>query len=148
MINLIKEKVCSQNDCENTFFQFNSLEKYCSAECKMKDCKPIEKKQRKRICQVSKKQQKLNLKYSKIRKEFLSQPENKYCPVFGFRTSEIHHTKGRVGYADDWARQFDVPLMIDERFFLAVSRKGHQRIELNPEWAKQKGYSLNRHNET
>lgn len=144
MINIIKEKVCGQKDCENTFMQFNSLEKYCSVECKMKDHKPIRKKKSSRIKKISKKHQSLLQRYTKIRKEFLSQPENQYCPVTGFKATEIHHMKGKIGYADEWAKEFNVPLLIDERYFLAVHRSGHQRIELNPEWAKQKGYSLNR----
>ena len=66
------------------------------------------------------------------------------CPITGTdidMSSDIHHKKGRNGYADDWARLNDIPLLIDPRYFLAVSRVGHQWIEMNPTKAKQMGLS-------
>lgn len=92
----------------------------------------------------SKKRIDIEKEYSKIRKEFLCRKENLICPVTGHAASEIHHKMGRMGYADDWAVENNIPLLIDERFFLAVSRKGHRKIEENPKWAKENGYSLNR----
>jgi hypothetical protein len=35
-------------------------------------------------------------------------------------------------------------LLLDQRFWLAVSRKGHKAIEQNPEWAKKMGFSESR----
>lgn len=86
----------------------------------------------------------LDKKYSRIRKEFLSKKENQKCPVTNKQTIEIHHKMGKIGYADEWARLNDVPLLIDERFFLAVSRDGHNYIEANPTKAKEKGWSVKR----
>jgi len=48
-------------------------------------------------------------------------------------TTEIHHKRGRVG-----------ALLTDESHFLAVCRSCHSMIELNPEWAKENGYSESR----
>lgn len=70
---------------------------------------------------------------------------NKVCAVFpDQKATTIHHKKGKVGYADDWAREHDIPLWLDERFWLAVSMDGHTKIENNPEWAKENNFSLNR----
>lgn len=83
--------------------------------------------------------------YESVRQVFLSKPENKFCRLFpGNLATEVHHKKGRVGYADDWARRNGIPLLIDVRYFLPVSREGHNKIENNPEWAKALGYSHDR----
>ena len=71
--------------------------------------------------------------YSQLRKAFLNKKENKICPITNERTTEIHHKKGRIG-----------DLLIDTRYWIALSRTGHIFIEQNPEWAKENGYSLSR----
>ena len=69
----------------------------------------------------------------------------KKCAVFPDKQAiDVHHKQGRVGYADEWAREQDIPLLLDERFWLPVSRDGHTKIEMNPDWAKKKGFSLDR----
>lgn len=71
--------------------------------------------------------------------------KNKNCAVYlHLPASDVHHMKGRVGYADDWARQNDVPLLLDKRFWLPVSRVGHVKITLESTWALENGYSLSR----
>ncbi|MDR4892241.1 MULTISPECIES: hypothetical protein [unclassified Chryseobacterium] len=106
--------------------------------------KPKELKIRKPLPKVSKKRAVENAKYTVNRLEFLGKPENRICPVTGQETTDIHHKMGRVGFADQWARINNVPLLLDIRFWLAVSRDGHNKIEMNPEWAKEMEYSLNR----
>ena len=74
--------------------------------------------------------QKLAL-YSQKKKEFMI---GKICPIYpNLPVEDIHHKKGRDG-----------DLLLDERYWLAVSRKGHIWIELHPIEAKEKGYSLSR----
>lgn len=90
-----------------------------------------EKKKKKRIRSLSVKREAENKIYLQKRKVFLE--ANTVCPVTGGRTTQIHHKKGRTG-----------KLFLDIRFWLAVSAEGHKKIELNPEWAKEMGYSLNR----
>lgn len=136
---------CAYKECGKEFKKFKTTDKYCSGLCQFKDKKPdITLKNVKPIRKISKKQSILNAKYLVVNKEFLSKPENKICPVTGQQTTEVHHKKGRVGFADDWARENNIPLLLDVRFFLAVSRKGHRQIEENPEWAKEMGYSVSR----
>lgn len=121
--------------------QYNSLQ---SCKCKLCLAKKPQRatKKQKPIRKVSAKQEKLDKKYSILRVEFLSLPENQICPVTKLPATEVHHVKGRKGYADDWARENNIPLIIDVRFFLAVSRLGHDKIENNPEWARENGYSI------
>lgn len=83
------------------------------------------------IRKLSKKRAKQNREYSTLRKQFLELNPN--CRVCGIEATDIHHKKGRTGH-----------LLTDIRFFLPVCRRCHQRIELNPSWAKEKGYSLSR----
>lgn len=146
---IIKNRECQDSECTETFRQFNSLQKYCSPQCKIKNIKvefvtgfPLYKKllkksksnKRKRIPFMSKKRKLEFPIYSVNRKIYLNRPENRWCPVFpSKRAIEVHHKKGRIG-----------SLYLDERYWLAVSDQGHKKIELNPKWAKEKGYSLSR----
>lgn len=95
--------------------------------------KPEPKPKRKRIPvnKVSKKRQEENKIYKVKRAEFLKL--HTICPITGGRTEDVHHVKGRTG-----------TLFLDERYWLAVSREGHRKIEENPIWAKENGYSANR----
>lgn len=101
-----------------------------------------ETKIRKPLPKVSKKRAIENARYTVAKIQFMSKPENKICPVTGQPTTDIHHKSGRVGFADQWARINNIPLLLDTRFWLAVSRDGHRQIEENPTWAKELGYSL------
>lgn len=105
---------------------------------------PKEVKPRKPLPKISKKRAVENAKYTVSKIQFMSKPENKVCPVTGQPTTDIHHKMGRVGFADSYARINNITLLLDTRFWLAVSRDGHRQIEESPIWAKENGYSLNR----
>jgi len=146
-----KLKVCKISGLE--WKQYNSLQKCPCEECK-KDTpkkqflpkhKPnLKLKSFKPIPKVSAKRKIENLKYSALRVEFLGKKENKICPITKQPTTELHHKMGRVGFADEWARLNNISLLIDVRYFLAVSRNGHRWIEENPAEAKEMGYSADR----
>jgi len=115
-----------------------------------KEHKPIENKDLELCATCNKKRRDVDDKlYPGVRKDFLAM-----CIKFGIVSpidkteitmdSDIHHKMGRTGYADKWARDNDISLLIDARFFLAVSRTDHQWIELNPVKAKELGYSYSR----
>jgi hypothetical protein len=71
--------------------------------------------------------------------------QGKMCAVFPEeRAVDVHHRMGRIGFADEWARQNEIILLLDKRFWLPVSRRGHREIEENPNWAKKKGFSVDR----
>lgn len=89
--------------------------------------KPQEKKPRTRIRSVSPKQKRKLGLYHSIRLQFL---HGKQCEVFpSKKATEVHHMRGRAG-----------TLLIDTRFFLAVSRDGHDLIHRNPNWARLNGF--------
>lgn len=133
---MIKNKLCTV--CETSFTPYSSFDKTCGDyECKKQfqssKVKQEPKQKQKPIAKVSKKRQIEQLKYSVLRVEFLGKQENKKCPIMGTETTDVHHKKGRVG-----------SLYLDTKYWVALSREGHKKVEENPEWAKENGYSLNR----
>lgn len=146
MINIKSDPVpCADKECDNHFVRFRTTDKYCSYSCKKKNQKPPTNKKHYIIPKISKKQKKALTEYFKVRAEFLNSLTNYSCPVYPEKSvSDVHHMKGKEGYADDWARENNIPLLIDTRYFLAVSRMGHGYIELHPIWAKENGYSYDR----
>ena len=99
------------------------------------------------IRKVSTKQAKRNTLYSKQRIEFLA--ENPKCAMkvdsrcLG-NANTVQHTKGRVGYADQWARDNDIWLINDVRFFLPACWPCHSYAEEHPNEAKEKGWAITR----
>jgi hypothetical protein len=89
---------------------------------------------RKPIRRISDKQAERNRQYSKDRREFLSRAENQNCRVFKEKkATEVHHRKGRLGR-----------FLLEQQWWLPVSREGHQWIESNPDAAREKGFILTR----
>ena len=146
MINLKTHKECAADDCTVVFKLYRTTDKYCSYECKKNNTTPTKSKNY-TIPKQSKKMAALMPRYYKIRADFMNALDSQDCPVYPDKSiSDVHHKKGRSpdAYADDWARENNIPLLLDVRFFLAVSRYGHDYIEANPKWAKEMGYSLDR----
>ena len=130
--------------CGKEFKLSRTTDKYCSSGCMYSDNKEKPLKPLKSINKVSKKQTVLNAKYTVLRIEYLGKQENKICPITGNEATTVHHKKGRLGYADEFARLNDIPLLLDIRFWIALSMDGHDYVERNPQWAKDKGYTLSR----
>jgi len=134
------EKVCKLSGI--TWRKYNSLQKCTCEECrKANPPKPFVSRSKPNlqlkkfyiIPKKSKKRESEEKEYLKLRKEFLSRPENKVCPITKKPTTDVHHKKGRIG-----------SLLLDTRYWIALSREGHDFVEKNPVWAKENGYSLNR----
>jgi hypothetical protein len=71
--------------------------------------------------------------------------KGKMCAVYpSQKATQIHHMMGRVGYADNLAKENNVKLLLDERYWLPVCMEGHQKIEEHPVWAKIRGFSIDR----
>jgi len=119
--------------CGNEFKLFKTTDAYCSPICKTNNtnnkAKTVKKKPS--IAPVSEKRLKQLAEYRIIRKEFLSDPDNQICPVTGDEVTEIHHTNGREG-----------DRLNDVRYFLGVSRRGHNWIHDNPQEAREKGWLI------
>ena len=144
MIKQNKSNICGDDDCNNAFVKYKSTDKYCSWDCKRKNTK-VKPKKKYVIPKISKKQKTALASYFKVRADFMNNLESQFCPVYGDKwVTDVHHKKGKEGFADDWARNNKVPLLVDTRFFLAVSREGHEYIENNPISAKKMGFSEDR----
>ena len=104
--------------------------KWCGPECAEEWRNKLMEKQ-KPIANRSNKRAGEEREYIKRAREFV---KGKMCPVYPeLRASQVHHMKGRIG-----------ELLLNEKYWLAVSAKGHDFIERNPKFAKKKGWSLDR----
>lgn len=131
-----KERICKVSG--HKWRQYNSLQKCPCESCKKVSYSSVGKQKPnlklkffKPIPKVSKKRKIENAKYSVLRIEFLSKPENRICPITKQQTTEVHHTycgKDRAKY------------YLDVSTWLAVSRDGHNWIHNNPKEARELGY--------
>lgn len=125
--------------CGNHFVMYNSLNPYCSPECKFKYSKPFDLKLKPlyKIPNQSKKSKALNPIYEKIRIEVLSEAKFK-CFIDGCTNvaNTIEHRMGRKGFADEWARDNNIPLRIDKRYLAACCLHHNGELENNPELSK------------
>jgi hypothetical protein len=96
------------------------------------------------IKKVSEKRKKENGKYLAEAILFL---KGKNCAVYPhLKATEVHHKKGRNGYADQWAKDHGITLLMDKRLWLPVSSEGHRYITENSKWAIEMGFSVERNN--
>lgn len=73
--------------------------------------------------------------------------KGKKCAVIPtLPATDVHHSAGRGihAYYDEWAQERGICLLMDERFWVPVSREGHTEIENRPAWAKRMGFSEDR----
>lgn len=132
-------KICADSECNTKFKQYNSLSKYCSPKCQNKNRKVnLKGKSLYQIPKVSKKQNELIKKYEKIRIEVLSEAKFK-CFIEGCTNvaNTAEHRMGRKGYADEWARENNIPLMIDKRYLSACCLYHNLELENNSELSKK-----------
>ena len=132
-----KEKKCGDKDCDNKFKQFNSLQRYCSTLCSLKNKNPEKVKVYVPIKKVSKKRQIENAKYSVLRIEFLG--KNEVCFIAGCnkKANSVEHIMGRKGFADEYARQNNISLYLDVRFWKPCCLECNLELENNSELSKK-----------
>lgn len=123
--------------------------KTCDKKCEGEYCfahKPKKPMKRTRIKQGGVKIAYLSAKrivqereYSKVRREFLSQDENKYCFISGCgkKATTIEHRSGRDGFYDEWARENNINKLNDVRFFAPCCWDHNSELENNPELSKE-----------
>jgi hypothetical protein len=83
-------------------------------------------------------------KYAVKKKRWI---KGKVCAVLkNVPATDVHHSAGRGidSYYDEWAEERGICLLLDERFWIPVSREGHTEIEKRPDWAKIMGFSEDR----
>lgn len=134
-----KNKYKKCKNCGELFTpKYRTTERFCSYKCHTEDLKKKPVKKRTAINKVSKKRQSEMLKYKKQRLAFLSRPENQVCFIDGCnkKANTIEHTRGREGYADDFARENRITLYLDERFWKPCCLQHNLELENNPELSK------------
>ncbi len=126
--------------CQEEFKKRAPIDTYCSVKCnilakKARDDKKGNTNKPKPIAKFSSNRAKRNAAYLVANKLFLTKDENKFCPVIALLenktvpATEVHHTNGREGER-----------LNDQKYWLGVSRKGHQWIHANPELARESGW--------
>jgi len=91
-------------------------------------------KKRKRIRPRTPEREAQYLVYRILREEFFLKSENQMCAVYPYlRACDVHHMKGKLG-----------EMLNDVRWWLPVSREGHDWIDLHPKLAKERGFSGDR----
>jgi len=89
------------------------------------------------IPKFSNKRSKQEAAYNVACKVFKMKAENKYCPVMSklkgttVLTTDVHHINGREN-----------EMLLDQEFWLAVSREGHDWIHAHPEIAREEGWLI------
>lgn len=134
----LPEKEC---ECGTVFTQFNSLNRFCSYTCKARYSKKQDKKPPKTpkpIRKFSEKRTLINNSYKVIRIEVLTEA-NFICFIDGCQNTAntIEHTAGRLGFYDEWARDNNIPLIIDKRFLKACCLYHNGELETNTELSKK-----------
>ncbi len=136
----LKPKKCKYPECELPDRMYTPTRcpdsGYCSPRClnRHKPPKPrqaIPKKSKKRIAD--------DKVYNPARKKFIALPENHFCFIDGCnaRATTIEHTRGRKGFADDWARDNNISLYIDVRFWKPCCSFHNPELERNSELSKK-----------
>lgn len=138
-MNICKWPDGCDNYCEGTT-------DYCASHNAMhRKMERLSKKAVKKPKAIPKRSQNMTIimeEYNRRRPGFLYK---KKCAVFpNLKATQIHHQKGREGYADDYARDNDIPLILDERYWLPVSQEGHDKIGANWQWAIDNKFSYER----
>jgi len=142
-----KKKKCRNPECGKEFTPYKSTDKFCCAHCFYSCQETKESKPKKSFKPISdKKAYRLSI-YRPLRDTYLK--EHPVCEVHDCEraTTNLHHKKGREHniFDDDWARDNDIPLLYDVRYFMACCDLCHpKRIHENPEWAYKHGYLISR----
>lgn len=108
--------------------------------------KPRKQMRRTPIKKVSARKSKLDSKYSRLKREFMARPENRWCPVAmsgvlvfpgdpanlpyprQIRTCDLHHVFRRGKF------------YLDVSTWMALSREGHDFVENNKAVARARGW--------
>lgn len=54
----------------------------------------------------------------------------------------VQHMSGKIGYADEWARENEVPLLLDVRFWMPLCLNAHIYVNEHPKWSCENGYAF------
>lgn len=93
----------------------------------------------KEIPKQSAKRKKENPKYTVLRLQFLAIPGNQRCFIDGCnkRADTVEHIMGRKGFADQWARDNNISLYLDVRFWKPCCNDHNLELERNSELSEK-----------
>ena len=139
---MIKQKIGKCSECEQSAPEQPLIAGKCKThywQFRSTKWKKSEPKEIKPIPKFSKKREKENREYTIKRLQFLAQPENLRCFIDGCnkRADSIEHIRGRKGFADDWARENNVSLLLDVRFWKPCCNEHNLELERNPELSQR-----------
>lgn len=128
------DKFCGEDSCkeaENKYKEDKLKEKQKKPNLQLSKMKPIKKVSDKRALE--------NIIYKSERIKFLQLPENKNCFIEGCNSeaNTIEHIMGRKGFADEYARENNISLYLDKRFWKPCCLKHNLELENNPELSKK-----------
>lgn len=101
-------------------------------------------KELKSINKISPKRRDLNQIYAQRKAKYLF--DHPRCEYHGkdCKGGTLHHMAGRQGYVDDYAREHDIPALIDDRYFMNLCPTIHNWATENSKDAIEKGISISR----
>ena len=131
-------------NCKTKFTPTKFLQKHCE-DCKEEELQyqalKIAKtpQAKKPIKPFSDKRKIENLKYLAQRIVFLGKKENQRCFIDECKNpaTTIEHSAGRLGFYDDWARDNNVSLYLDQRFWKPCCHFHNLELEQNSELSKK-----------
>ena len=128
------DKFCGEDSCkesENKYKEEKLKERQKKPNLQLSKMKPIKKVSDKRALE--------NIIYKSERIKFLQLPENKKCFIEGCNSEAdtIEHIMGRKGFADEYARENNISLYLDKRFWKPCCLKHNLELENNPELSKK-----------
>ena len=148
------KKECRNENCDIHFLPFKTTDAFCSAKCMFEHKSSRKSNETKRITpvrKVSKKREKESAQYRIRRLNFLAQPGNQRCQINGSNCSKkattIEHSKGRQGFADEFAREINISLYLDERFWKPACLNCNLEMENNTELSHKHQLSKNHNGE-
>lgn len=127
-----KEKPLTANRCQTHYWQHRA-EKTAWKKEKRGEMNAFLK--RTPIKKVSKKQLENLKEYRKVRDEFMKQNRTCQARLQGctVKATDLHHKKSRIG-----------DLLTDTKFFMAVCRQCHNKIEDGGAWVYEQGLKIKR----
>jgi len=131
-------------NCREKFTPKYFLQKHCEnckeAEIEYQSGKMMKTTPPKKpINKVSEKRKVENIIYTSNRIKFLMRPENKICFIDECKNKAdtIEHSAGRLGFYDDWARDNNISLYLDQRFWKPCCHFHNLELERNSELSKK-----------
>lgn len=134
------QNLCVQCDCRPIENRDTGLCATCGAAIRKAERRVI--KEKKPINKVSDKRNVQLQDYAPLRDKYLfDHPDCEYHGK-GCASQVVHHAGGRVGFIDDYAREHNIPALVDVRYFRALCHPAHEWATENSREAIEAGISV------